>query len=230
MGVPDVPLSSLYGEEYWTRFRTVRLHFRSGVAGLSPDGLQLADGQHARADYYVSGLPLDKISQVASALPRPDMDHSPITGVHLWFDRSVTNLPHATLLEREIQWMFNKGLGRSIQLVMSASRPVSKMSKADVVALCLRELAEFFPGVTEAKLEDAHVVKEMRATISVTPGLARKRPDNRTARPNVFVAGDWTWTGWPSTMEGAVRSGYAAAGEVCRAHGNPASFLLRDIR
>jgi uncharacterized protein with NAD-binding domain and iron-sulfur cluster len=157
------------------------------------------------------------------------LTHSPITGVHLWFDRPVTELPHATLLDRSIQWMFNKGAGRYLQLVVSASRPFTGLSKPEIVRLCLDELAEFFPAARDARLLRAHVAKEMRATISVQPGTRPRRPGAATAHPNIFVAGDWTSTGWPSTMEGAVRSGYAAAEAVCAAAGRPARFLLPDV-
>jgi uncharacterized protein with NAD-binding domain and iron-sulfur cluster len=156
-------------------------------------------------------------------------EHSPITGIHLWFDRPVTDLPHATLLDRTIQWMFNKGEGRAVQLVVSASRGLVEMPRAEVIALALRELAEFFPEVRLAKLEKAHVVKELRATFSARPGLESLRPGSRTNVRNLFLAGDWTRSGWPATMEGAVRSGYLAAEAVTEAAGTPARFLLPDI-
>ncbi len=103
------------------------------------------------------------------------------------------------------------------------------MPRADVIALALRELAEFFPAAREAKLEKAHVVKEIRATFSARPGLEAHRPGNRTHIPNLFLAGDWTSSGWPATMEGAVRSGYLAAEAVTAAAGAPKVFILPDI-
>jgi zeta-carotene desaturase len=163
-------------------------------------------------------------------LPELDLDlsgfeHSPITGIHLWFDRPITDLPHATLLDRTIQWMFNKSEGRYIQLVVSASRSLTPMPRADIIELALSELAEFFPIAREAKLEKAHVVKEIRATFSALPNLESSRPLSRTAIPNLFLAGDWTRSGWPATMEGAVRSGYLAAEAVAEAAGSPQKFL-----
>ena len=156
-------------------------------------------------------------------------EHSPITGIHLWFDRSLTQLPQATLLDRTMQWMFNKGGGRYLQLVVSASRSLVEMNRADVIALALRELAEFFPRAREAKLEKAHVVKEVRATFSPRPGLEALRPASATKFPIFFLAGDWTRSGWPATMEGAVRSGYLAAEAVTRAAGKPREFLRPDV-
>jgi zeta-carotene desaturase len=107
------------------------------------------------------------------------------------------------------------------------------MPRAEVIALAVRELAEFFPAVAEAKLEKAHVVKEVRAVFSPLPGLESRRPParNGTREPvrNLFLAGDWTRCGWPATMEAAVRSGYLAAEAVSEAAGAPQSFLLPDI-
>jgi len=173
----------------------------------------VAGGKEFRADRYICALPFERIPALIPDLPvnLEGFEHSPITGIHLWFDRPITDLPHATLLDRTIQWMFNKGEGKAIQLVVSASRSLLEMPRADVIALCLAELAEFFPEARTAKLEKAHVVKEVRATFSAKPGLEARRPIARTAIQNLVLAGDWTRSGWPATMEGAVRSGYLAA-------------------
>ncbi len=181
-------------------------------------------------------LPFERLPAV---IPELDLnlegfEHSPITGIHLWFDRSITELPHATLLDRTIQWMFNKSRGRYVQLVVSASRSLVEMPRADVIALALRELAEFFPIVKEAKLEKAHVVKEIRATFSARPGLEQVRPVSTTKFENLFLAGDWTRSGWPPIMESAVRSGYLAAEAVTRAAGvartlSAARYRLRSM-
>jgi zeta-carotene desaturase len=104
-----------------------------------------------------------------------------------------------------------------------------EMPRAEVIALAVRELAEFFPVVAEAKLEKAHVVKELRAVFSPLPGLESRRPPARTATRNLFLAGDWTRCGWPATMEAAVRSGYLAAEAVTGTEGAPQSFLIPDI-
>ena len=129
--------------------------------------------QEVYGDYYVCAVPFERIGAVAPELGVDvcAFEHSPITGIHLWFDRPVTDLPHATLLDRTMQWMFNKHEGRYVQLVVSASRSLTEMPRADVIALALKELAEFFPVAREANLEKAHVVKEVRATFSAKPGL-----------------------------------------------------------
>jgi len=235
MGIPAVPLGELYAPEAWKRMNNVRFHQRTPVDQVlvgegSVQAVEAAGKRHT-ADYYISAVPFERLPALAPdlGLDITGFEHSPITGIHLWFDRSVTQLPHATLLDRTIQWMFNKSGGRYLQLVVSASRSLVDMSRTDVIALALKELAEFFPRVSEAKIEKAHVVKEVRATFSAKPGLEQLRPESGTKIPNLFLAGDWTRCGWPATMEGAVRSGYLAAEAVTSVAGKPRKFLLPDI-
>jgi squalene-associated FAD-dependent desaturase len=230
MGVPAVPLGRLYGNDAWARIGQADLKMRAPIEKFviengSVDHV-VAGGEQIRADHYVCALPFERVGAIIPDLPLDlaGFEHSPITGIHLWFDRPVTTLPHATLLDRTIQWMFNKSEGRYIQLVVSASRSLETMPRADVIALAVRELAEFFPSVRDAKLEKSHVVKEIRATFSAAPGLESRRPLSRTSIPNLFLAGDWTRSGWPATMEGAVRSGYLAAEAV-----TGKKFILPDI-
>jgi zeta-carotene desaturase len=230
MGVPAVPLGDLYGREAWESIGNVDLRLRAPVEKIVIENGSVqhvvVGGEEHRADHYICALPFERIAAVVPGLPLDltAFEHSPITGIHLWFDRPITALPHATLLDRTIQWMFNKSEGRYMQLVVSASRSLANLPRADVIALALRELAEFFPIVREAKLEKAHVVKEIRATFSAAPGLESKRPLSRTSIPNLYLAGDWTRSGWPATMEGAVRSGYLAAEAVTGKR-----FVLPDI-
>jgi zeta-carotene desaturase len=184
---------------------------------------------------------------LAEALDR--FSTSPITGIHLWFDRQISDLDHAVLLDRTIQWMFHKsrlidvrnndvrnnedrenGRGSYVELVVSCSRSLVEKSKAEIVEMALKEAEEFFPDVCEAKLVKSTVIKEVHATYSPRPGIDQYRPKPETAWPRVFLAGDWTATGWPATMEGAVRSGYLAAEALARfAGGKSASFLVPDL-
>ncbi len=226
MGVPAIPLGELYRTELWQAAGDVSLRLRAPVERIDRDGITAGGERHA-ADYYICALPFERLP--ALGLPAPAFEHSPITGIHLWFDRPVTDLPHATLLDRTVQWMFNKSEGRYLQLVVSASRELAATSRAEIVALAVGELGEFFPRAREARLEKAHVIKELRATFSAAPGTEALRPPPETSRPDLFLAGDWTRSGWPATMEGAVRSGYLAAERVARASGRPARFLLPDI-
>ena len=247
MGVPVVPLSELYSSKILNQ--SCSLQLRTLVARLHPEtgrigGLHLWDGKEKKADFYVSTLPPDALANLfPESLPElwPELeklrkpDWSPITGIHLWFDRPVMDLDHVTVLGRTIQWIFNRsqiggkqeGSANSqyIQLVVSASRGLMTMRQDEILALALRELHELLPLSQKAKLLKHIVVKEAKATVSLQPGLDALRLGARTPFENFFLAGDWTATGWPPTMEGAVRSGYRAAELVTEAAGTPQRFL-----
>lgn len=229
MGIPAVRLGELYSAERWERYRNVRLHLRTPVERVEmKDGAVdrvVAGGTEWRADAYISALPFERVKPlIPSVAPEGAWEHAPITGIHLWFDRPVTELPHGTLLDRTIQWFFNKDGGRYLQLVVSASRSLTEKTRKEVIDLAVKELGEFLPAVRQATLTQAHVVKEMRATFSASTAIERQRPVSKTAIQNLFLAGDWTRSGWPATMEGAVRSGYLAAEAV-----SGQKFLLPDI-
>lgn len=226
MGVPSVPLGDLYSAENWRRMGTVRIQTRCAVERITTEGFVVAGGLQS-ADYYVCALPFERLGAIG--LSAPPFTHSPITGIHLWFDREITTLPHATLLDRTIQWMFNKNGGRYLQLVVSASRDLTSLPRNEIIEIAIGDLRLYFPQVREARLIKAHVVKEQRATFSAAPDTEMLRPDATFGQGNLFLAGDWTRSGWPATMEGAVRSGYKAAEAIARAAGKPARFLLPDV-
>ena len=120
--------------------------------------------------------------------------------------------------------------GSYIELVVSSSKSLIDRSRGDIVDLALREVREFFPAAREANLLKSTVIKELHATYSPRPGIDAYRPLPATAWPRVFLAGDFTATGWPATMEGAVRSGYLAAEALARAAGiKNAHFLSPDL-
>jgi uncharacterized protein with NAD-binding domain and iron-sulfur cluster len=156
--------------------------------------------------------------------------------VHLWFDREITNLEHAVLLDREIHWMYNQSRlqtgrgGHYIELVVSATRAFAALPREAAIQQALSELAEFFPRVKEARLEKVALVKEMGATFGVPPGIDAARPTAVSPWPQCFLAGDWTATGWPSTMESAARSGHLAAEAVCASLGAPRTILEADLK
>jgi uncharacterized protein with NAD-binding domain and iron-sulfur cluster len=137
------------------------------------------------------------------------------------------------LLDTRIQWMFAKSRirrwaaerGTYLELVISASWPELEMSREEILASALREIELFFPAVREARLLKSGVLKEARATFSVTPGLDRFRSAQASGWPGLYLAGDWTATEWPSTMEGAVRSGRLAAGALV---GNAGRFMAAE--
>lgn len=235
MGIPSVPLGELYGLESWRSAPGVEFHFRTKALRLRTEcgvvaGIETGAGL-LRGDQYVCALPFERAGCLAPELELDlsAFEHSPITGIHLWFDRPVTVMPHAVLLDATVQWMFNKGEGRYLQLVVSASRSLERMGRAEIIELAVRELGRYLPVVQRATLVKAHVVKEVRATFSARPGLELARPETATRLANLHLAGDWTRSGWPATMEGAVRSGYKAAEAVCAALGERRTFLLPDI-
>ena len=221
-----------------------------GAQSGTPLLADLARSGNANAfDYLVLALPFDALDRV---LPNDDQsvplrqqishfENSPITGVHLWFDRQISALDHAVLLDRTIQWMFHKSRlqpmrtaeggpgGSYVELVISSSKSLIEKSRAEIIDLVLTEIREFFPAAREATLVKSTVIKEVNATFSPRPGIDAHRPAPQTAWPRVFLAGDWTATGWPATMEGAVRSGYLAAEALARAAGKSMRFLSPDL-
>jgi zeta-carotene desaturase len=269
MGVPAIPLTTLYnaaGDYIRARRGDIQLRrsLKTFHAESSQVRLEFADKPTDQAkekpkdsaianseafDYLVLALPFDGLERVLPPVPesaslRKMLSHfesSPITGIHLWFDREISDLDHAVLLDRTIQWMFHKSrllrragespLGSYVELVVSSSKTLIEKSRGDIVDLAQSELREFFPLAREAKLLKSTVIKEVHATYSPRPGIDAYRPSAGTAWPRVFLAGDWTATGWPATMEGAVRSGYLSAEALARAAGsNPSSFLVPDLR
>jgi squalene-associated FAD-dependent desaturase len=254
MGIPSIPLSELYSAATgYLRERGSEVSLRSSVDSLSPTEkgwLTSASGQTFESDAVVLALSFEAMADLLPALPETpgkqslaaslaQFEHSPITGIHLWFDREITDLDHAVLLDTTIQWMFNKsrlqpshrapGEGSYLELVVSASRTLVPMQRQAIIDLALRELARFFPAVASARLVKAAVVKEVRATYSVRPLLDQIRPSATSHWRNIFLAGDWTATGWPATMEGAVRSGYLAASAVTLAFGSPQDFVAPEL-
>ena len=157
--------------------------------------------------------------------------------MHLWFDRQVTDLHHAALLDTTIQWIFHKSRIRSypeergsyVELVIAASAAQLKMERREILESAMGELASFFPEVKRAKLIKSGILKEARATFSVLPGLEKLRPSAKSPWDGIFLAGDYTATAWPSTMEGAARSGYLTAEAVFRENGVERKFLQADL-
>jgi squalene-associated FAD-dependent desaturase len=219
-------------------------------------GVHFDDNREESADAYIFAIPH---SALAELLPEsmkqadPLLAHldkiktSPITGVHFWFDRSVMDEPFLTLLDTTTQWIFNKtalyadsspdlnvssGSTKSsqyLQLVISASHDLLEKPRQEIIDLCLAEVRHALPKARDAQLLKATVIKEAAATFSPEPGVDRWRPSQATSIPGLYLAGDWTQTGWPATMEGAVRSGYLAAEALLRASGTPRVVLQPDL-
>ena len=251
MGLPSIPLSDLYGNAIeYIRARGGEVLLRSSVTAIGPKqdrvGVLTGSGEQ-QFDFVVLAAPFQNVASLLlsdeSAKPIKQQlakfEPSSITGIHLWFDREITPLPHAVLLDRTIQWMFHKskfregrenaGQGSYVELVVSASKSLVHKSREEILDLATRELAEFFPAVREAKLVKATVIKEIYATYAILPGLDKYRPATKTQWPRIFLAGDWTATGWPATMEGAVRSGYVAAEALMKNVGREKKFVVADL-
>jgi squalene-associated FAD-dependent desaturase len=202
----------------------------------------------------------DSVKQSVPCLAHLDkITDAPITGVHFWFDRQVMVEPFITLLDTTTQWIFNKsGLyaasaagtsngtatgkhspvslahnssnSQYLQLVISASYNFLQMPRQEIIDLCLKEVRQALPAARSANLLKSTVIKEPAATFSPQPGVDRWRPIQETSIAGLFLAGDWTATGWPATMEGAVRSGYLAAEAILRKAGTPKPLLQPDLK
>jgi len=246
LGIPTVPLSDLYmAIARLVESNGGTLHLRAGVEKITqlPDGRWQANTATANyvAEAIVLALPFE---QTRKLLPAIDLDvfasdahrtaiaeleaktgrfeHSPFTSILLWYDRQISELDHAWLLDTTIEWFFHKSRirrygpeqGSYVELVIAGSKAQLGMGREEILASALKEAALFFPELRRATLLKSCVLKEARATFSVTPGLDQYRPSQKTHLPGLYLAGDWTATDWPSTMEGAVRSGRLAAGAV----------------
>ena len=255
MGMSTVPLSQLYtgAAEYLTEHGS-RILLNANVESAEWDEESFQWSVNTRngvllSDFLVLAMPFEATAKLLPNLPPADGADAlaeqlerhepwPICSVHLWFDREITELDHAVLLDREIHWMYNKGRlqpwrklqGSYVELVVSASRTFAALGREEAIALAVRELGEFFPAVASAKLEKAVLVKEMRATFGVPPGIDAARPTSVSPWQNCFLAGDWTATGWPSTMESAARSGHLAAEAICASMGETRRILNADLK
>ncbi len=254
--VPTVPLGELYGTrlEHWLAEHGVEVRLTSGVRSIDVDdeqrlrGVTLRSGETLAADFLVLTVPFDRVAtllgpDLLQRIPALDtiekFQASPITGIHLWFDREVCPHEHAVTLDRTVQWVFNhtaiqgrrpqEGEGQYLQLVVSAAYDLLPLSREAILQHALDDLADLWPVTREANLLRWRVVTEHGATFSVRPGIEAIRPPQRTPLDSLFLAGDWTATGWPATMEGAVRSGYRAAEEILADLGRPDRLIQPDL-
>ena len=249
IGLPTVPLGRLYGDElqHWLREHSVDLQLNCAVTDITimdkrVQRLALRGGNSAKADWYIAAVPFDRLLNLLPAAVAEAhsyfsnlrrLETSPITSVHLWYDRPVTNLPHVVLIDCEGQWVFNRGEMRSgehyLQVVVSAARQFRGYGHEEVQRRISAEVARLFPAATLSALCRARVVTEQGATFSAVPGVDQWRPRQTSPIHNLFVAGDWTATDWPATMEGAVRSGYLAAEGLLNCLGRSESLVQSDL-
>jgi squalene-associated FAD-dependent desaturase len=248
--IPRRPLSELFDQRVadWLGNRGAAIHRartveQVHVANGRVQHILLDDGARVDVSGAVIAVPWRRASQLfdSTLLDGPlgalraaeTIEGSPITGVHLWFDRPITSLEHAVLVGMLSQWMFNRGAQHATehyyQVVISASRALQTMARTEIVAKVVDELKRIWPEAAEARIVQARVVTDPAAVFSPAPGVDRLRPRQATPIANLAVAGDWTDTAWPATMEGAVRSGYAAAEAILADKGFKARLLVPDL-
>ena len=248
LGLPATGLSDLHVRPAVRaiRERGGSVSVRSGVERIeAAEGRAAAlvrrDGERRAYDAIVSALPPWRLASLLPADPRlaglaamlDRFEPMPILNLHLWFDRPVAPFAFAALTGEDAPWVFNRGRvgrerGAGERLALSVSAPDDELFALDREALRERFLPRVraaLPAAREAALLRFLAVKEPRATFLPAPGLARPGP--RTALPGFYLAGAWTDTGWPATMESAVRGGLAAAAAVDAdaRRGHPAGAL-----
>jgi zeta-carotene desaturase len=237
LGIACVGLSECY-----TSAATAYIEARGGrlQTGRSVKQLMIADGTCRGVDMgagekiegvaVISAVPWQQLAAILSGdLLRAEpffagalaLRPAPIISINLWFDAPITDLEFVGLRGTTIQWLFDKSRILSandhyVSLVLSGAHEHISRSKEELLAIALHELGEVLPGVRQAKLQHSLVIKERFATFSPSPEAEPLRPPARTPVRGLILAGDWTATGLPATIEGAVQSGYTAARELLR--------------
>jgi zeta-carotene desaturase len=257
-GIPTQPLSEFYAHVAQLAVKQgPTLHLRASIdriQQLADGSWQAIDSNYEgyTACNIILALPFEQSARLLATLPEdspqriqllPCFKHftsAPFTTIHLWLDHSITDLDQAALLDSRIQWMFNKSRirrdepgesekpGQYLEIVIAASFAELHRTRENILSSAVEELSTFFPAMRQTRILKSGILKEARATFSVTPGLDAHRPTS-DAGNGLFLAGDWIRTGWPSTMEGAARSGRLAAEAVAAACGSPTKFLSPDL-
>lgn len=229
-----VGLSDLYvsGAKEFIESRDGRIRLNAPVHCIEHENgrvtaLVLRNGERIKASTFTFAVPpasllfilgseAEKFNPVLGHLE--EFKTSPIVSINLWFDRPVTNAAMAGLLDSPIEWIFNKnlisgteGTLQQLALVASGAHKLALLPKEDIVETAITETEKYFPEARRDRLVHTHVVREREATMSHLTGMSRLRPQTKTLADNLFLAGDWTATGLPATIESAVRSGQAAA-------------------
>lgn len=249
--IPTESLEALYSVQASTMLKVLgvqircqrrlkRLHIVEDQVTVA----ELSGGKFVSADDFILAIPQhqlrrlfpEELAEHPTLMACEKMETAPISSVHFWLDRKVTELPHAVFVERFSQWMFQRtveqqdgGDRHRYQVVISASRDLVDLTHSEVIELVMNDLRSVFPLAVEAKVMHARVITEKRAVFSVTPGIDHLRPAQQSFLENLQFAGDWTQTGWPATMEGAVRSGYLAAQNLLKKRGIDVAILAPDL-
>jgi squalene-associated FAD-dependent desaturase len=238
VGWAKVGLSELLGDaaRRYIESRGGDVWLGGGVASVEVESGRvsrvLTDSGELTADAYVLALPSESVLEVLPTALRDvaffsridRLTTSPIINVHLWYDRPVWDRSFAAFLNTPVQWVFNKsklwgqeGDGQYLDISLSGADQFVDMPSGDILQLFTKEMLALLPATRGAELTRTLVVKQRDATFAGLPGVRRLRPAQATSVPNLFLAGDWTATGWPATMESAVRSGFLAAAAASRA-------------
>ncbi|EFE65657.1 FAD-dependent oxidoreductase [Streptomyces sp. NWU49] len=215
----------------------VRTEVRARVASVRADGdggwSVRVPGETLRADAVVLAVPQREAYELlpAGALDDPErllgIDTAPILNVHVVYDRKVLARPFLAALGTPVQWVFDRtaASGLTEGQYLAVSQSVAQDEIDEPVAVLreryLPELRRLLPRTRGARVKDFFVTRERAATFVPAPGVGRLRPGARTKAPGLYLAGAWTATGWPATMEGAVRSGVGAADAALGALGRP---------
>ncbi|MCA9076903.1 MAG: hydroxysqualene dehydroxylase HpnE [Planctomycetaceae bacterium] len=254
--LPTAPLDEIYGQRLtaWLMSHGADVRTQAGVQRLEEQNgevvaARLRSGEVIAADEFVLAVPWHRVRDLvpSSLVDHPvvtaadQIEAAPISSVHLWFGRPVLDVPHAVLVGRLGQWVFTRAQSLNpqpstlssnlhyLQVVISASHELAAKPQAEVVAAVVTELGEIWPEANGASLVHGRVVTEHRAVFSPQPGVEKLRPAQQSPMANLQLAGDWTQTGWPATMEGAVRSGYLAAENILRRMGRDASLVQAEL-
>jgi squalene-associated FAD-dependent desaturase len=224
IGVPAVPFRLLHAEPAAAALEAAggRIHASAPVRSVAAGGRIALDDGSDEADAVILALPHDTVAAVApagavDAEALAELGTSPIVNLHVHYGRRVLEEPLAAALDSPVQWVFDRTAAsgaRDGQLVaISLSHAVEEIgaSVAELRDRYLPALERLLPAARGAEVRDFAVTHEPRATFRAAPGTAKLRPDSRTAVPGIYLAGSWTNTGWPATMESAVRSGLTAA-------------------
>jgi hydroxysqualene dehydroxylase len=215
--LPMQPLGAMHGDAASRALEDAgaSVRTRSRAVSLEADAVVTSDGERVEADRIVLAVP-PADSAALLGEPAPLLGDSPIVSVHLLFDRRVLVPPLAALLGSPAHWLFDRGritghkpeTGQYLTVVSSGAPELAVTRGRDLVELMRTAIVE---RLGPAKLLWSRVSREPEATFAGRPGTTALRPPPQTGNPNVVRAGAWTGTGWPATMEGAIRSGRAAA-------------------
>lgn len=250
--IPTEPLAEIFGRRLpeWLASRGANLRVEEPVSRVRwrdgrVEGVETYSGQSIECDalivaapwFRVAGLIGDDAPPAIDALKAvSDREGAPIAGAHLWFDRPICEAPHAVLAGRLSQWIFRPSFrereaanGFYYQVVISGARELAERPRQETIDRIVVELRAAFPSAVEARLLQWRLVNDPQAVPAPAPGQLAKRPYQTTAVDNFFLAGDWTDTGWPPTMEGAVRSGRLAAEALLARFGVRKRLVTPDL-